>query len=296
MSGYDIDPNNQLVSDGVYNYTYDAEGNRLSKTKISTGEKEEYTWDHRNRLVTIKFKNSGGSVIKQVDQTYDVLNQWIKRRIDPDGATGSAAVVDTYFSHLDGQIVAEFDGSSGSDLSHRYFWNPAAIDQLLADETVTSLSSEGTVLYPLGDHLGTLRDLATYNDSTNVTTISNHRRYDSFGNLISETNASIDEFFAFTGRPFDDSTNLQNNLHRWYDPSMGQWISEDPIEFASRETNLRRTVHNEPTRRRDPSGLDGFSDIFGPTPPSQVLESCYAYHAKHPLYNQSNSTIVKFFD
>jgi hypothetical protein len=128
-------------------YEYDAEGNRTAKETIATGEREEYTWDHRNRLVTIKFKNSSGTVIKQVDQTYDVFNQWIKRSIDPDSATGSATVLDTYFSHLDGQIVAQFDGDDESDLSHRYLWNPAAIDQLLADETVTSGRSPVTGLF-----------------------------------------------------------------------------------------------------------------------------------------------------
>jgi YD repeat-containing protein len=130
----DNDPNNQLASDGTYNYTYDAEGNRLTKTKISNADKEEYTWDHRNRLTLITFKNSGGTVIKTVAQTYDVNNRWIRRTVDPDGATGSAVNQETFFSHLDGQIALEFDGTTAGDLSHRYAWNPSATDQLLADE------------------------------------------------------------------------------------------------------------------------------------------------------------------
>jgi RHS repeat-associated protein len=269
-------------------YEYDAEGNRTAKETIATGEREEYTWDHRNRLVTIKFKNSSGTVIKQVDQTYDVFNQWIKRSIDPDGATGSATVVDTYFSHLDGQIVAQFDGDDESDLSHRYLWNPTAVDQLLADETVTSLSSAGTVLYPFGDHLGTLRDLATYNDSTNVTTIANHRRYDSFGNLISETNASIDEFFAFTGRPFDDSTSLQNNLNRWYDSKTGSWMSEDPISFVASDSNLHRYAGNNVTRGSDPTGLILQVDGAGVTKGSAVYNSL----ATSPLAREILDTLI----
>jgi len=81
-SGYTVGTNNQIWTDGTYNYTYDDEGNRISKTKISNGEKEEYTWDHRNRLVTIAFKNGSNVVTKTVDQTYDPFNQWIKRTVD----------------------------------------------------------------------------------------------------------------------------------------------------------------------------------------------------------------------
>jgi hypothetical protein len=67
----------------------------------------------------------------------------------------------------------QFNGSQASNLSHRYFWNPAAVDQLLADETVTSLSSAGSVVYPLADHLGTIRDLATHDSTTHTTTVAN---------------------------------------------------------------------------------------------------------------------------
>ncbi|MBI2807731.1 MAG: hypothetical protein HYX68_22345 [Planctomycetes bacterium] len=40
-----------------------------------------------------------------------------------------------------------------------------------------------------------------------------------------------------------------------YDPTIGRWISEDPIEFAGGDTNLYRYVNNGPTYRTDPSGL-----------------------------------------
>jgi len=49
---------------------------------------------------------------------------------------------------------------------------------LLADEQVTSISSAGTVLWPLADHLGTIRDLATHNSATNQTTIASACRTD----------------------------------------------------------------------------------------------------------------------
>ena len=39
--------------------------------------------------------------------------------------------------------------------------------------TVTSLSAMGSVLWPLTDNLGTVRDLAQYNAGTDTTTIAN---------------------------------------------------------------------------------------------------------------------------
>ncbi|NLS98225.1 MAG: DUF3836 domain-containing protein [Planctomycetaceae bacterium] len=60
-TSYTTGDHNRLTSDGTYNYTYDNEGNVLTKTNISTSESVEYTWDHRNRLVKATFKNSGGT-------------------------------------------------------------------------------------------------------------------------------------------------------------------------------------------------------------------------------------------
>jgi RHS repeat-associated protein len=102
------------------------------------------------------------------------------------------------------------------------------------------------VLWPLGDHLGTLRDIVEYDAATDTTTPVNHRVYDSFGNLKTKTNAAVDLIFGFTGRYFDEATKLQNNLHRWYDPFTGQWLSHDPIGFAAGDPNLARYVSNNP--------------------------------------------------
>ena len=48
-----ITANNRLDADGVHTYTYDHEGNRLTRTKV--GEHVDYAWDHRNRLTSVTF-------------------------------------------------------------------------------------------------------------------------------------------------------------------------------------------------------------------------------------------------
>jgi hypothetical protein len=52
------------------------------------------------------------------------------------------------------------------------------------------LTTAGNVLWALTDHENTIRDLASYNAGTDSTTVTNHRIFDSYGNLESETNAA----------------------------------------------------------------------------------------------------------
>ncbi len=165
-----------------------------------------------------------------------------------------------------GQIVLQFDDDAQGDpqLTHRYLWG-AAVDQILADEQVTSLTTPGNILWTLADHLGTVRDLAQYDASTGDTTVASHRLYDAFGNRIAVTGA-VDHLFAFTGRALDGSTGLQNNLNRWYDAELGRWVSQDPIGFAAGDANLYRYVANSPTNKIDPNGLEGnwlYNFFFG---------------------------------
>ncbi|MBX3435734.1 MAG: hypothetical protein KF847_20645, partial [Pirellulales bacterium] len=254
------DDNNRLINDGTHSYAYDHEGNRIIKYVNATGMTTRSTWDHRNRLTKIaeyaNFSNASMEVnpTKVVEYSYDAFNQLIGRTVDPDGATGSAAIQESVYVYDEGQIVLQFDRTDGSGpltaahLSHRYLWGQT-VDQLLADERVvwTDADSDGaddsaadnTVLWALTDHLGTVRDLV---DSTGA--VKNHVAYNSAGVKVSETDAAFAAMFGFTGRQWDADASLQNNLNRWYDPKIGKWISEDPIGFAAGDANLTRYVGN----------------------------------------------------
>jgi RHS repeat-associated protein len=118
-------------------------------------------------------------------------------------------------------------------------------DQILADETAS-----GEVLWPLTDHQGTVRDLL----STSGAPI-NHLIYDSFGRIVGQTNPAVQHLFAYTGREFDHETDQYFYRARYYDPAMGQFISSDPTEFASGDTNIASYVSNNPVNNIDPSGL-----------------------------------------
>ena len=254
-SGYSVSTNNQTTAGQGFTYTYDNEGNRTLRTETSTGKLQTYEWDHRNRLIRVTEKPSSmASITKEVLYSYDAFNRLVKRTLDADGA-GSAAATSQYWSYDDGiNALVQFEGSAASTLSHRYLW-ANEVDQLLSDEQVTSLSTGGNTLYALSDHLGTIRDIADFNESTGITTIANHRTYNAYGKLISETNAAVDLLFGFTGKQLDEATGLQHNLNRWYDSGLGQWLSEDPIGFRAGDENIRRYIRNKSTLSIDPTGL-----------------------------------------
>ena len=104
------------------------------------------------------------------------------------------------------------------DLTHRYLNGPA-IEPILADEAVSSLSSPGSLLWPLTDNLGTVRDLV---DSTG--SVQNHISYDSFGKVTDETNSAVDFLFGFAAGIRDDETGLQYHHARYYDAAVGRWL------------------------------------------------------------------------
>jgi len=94
-----------------------------------------------------------------------------------------------------------------------------------------------------------------YDETTNTSTVANHRVFDSFGNLISETDDSIEHRFAYTGRELDKETGIYYYRKRYYDAFIGRFISEDPIGFSAGDANLSRNVCNNTLNNTDPTGL-----------------------------------------
>ncbi len=92
--------------------------------------------------------------------------------------SGTTESVD-YFIYESGQVVLQFHENNptgnltAGDLVHRYLWNPQQVDQLLADEQVSSLSSPGQVVWPLLNDQNSVTDLAIYEEG--VTAVAAHR-------------------------------------------------------------------------------------------------------------------------
>jgi RHS repeat-associated protein len=232
-AGYGTGTNNQLLTDGTYNYEYDGEGNRTKRTEIGTGKVTEYVWDYRNRLTSVLFKDASGAVTKTIEYLYDVNDRRIGKQID-------GVVTERYV--YDGlHIALVFDGTGTQ--THRYLYG-TQIDQVLADER------GGIVVWALSDNQGTVRDVMDGNGM-----ILNHVVYDSYGQVVGQSDATVEFRYGYTGREQDNETGLDYYRARYYDAGNGRFISEDPIGFSAGDSNLTRYVENSPTNFTDPSGL-----------------------------------------
>ena len=239
-AGYQTGGNNQLLTDGTYNYTYDDEGNRISRTAIATGSRTEYSWDYRNRLTQVVEKNAG-VVARSSSYVYDVYDRRIAKTVDLDGVGSQIATTERYV--YDGAHIAlVFDGA-GNQLQR--FLYGTQVDQVLVQE-----NADGSLYWALSDHQGTVRDVVDGQGN-----MLNHIVYDSFGNVKSETNSGIDFRFGYTGREFDAETGLYYYRARYYDAQTGQFIGQDPLSFGAGDTNLYRYVSNSSVNFRDPSGM-----------------------------------------
>ncbi|WP_160647841.1 RHS repeat-associated core domain-containing protein [Chengkuizengella marina] len=88
--------------------------------------------------------------------------------------------------------------------------------------------------------------------------------YDIWGNVLSETShetKTFDNPFQYTGEIYDEESGLIYLRARYYDPSMGRFITEDSYEGRinnSLTLNLYVYTLNNPINRIDPSGHDSY--------------------------------------
>ncbi|WP_253155892.1 RHS repeat-associated core domain-containing protein [Stieleria tagensis] len=231
---------NRLQADSQFTYRYDPEGNLTRKTDKLTLGYTDYSYDHRNRLVLAQQFDSAGELLGSVANTFDVFDRLITRSHDPDGS--GPLVAQVRHTLYDGAHTwADFDDSNA--VSARYLYNDG-VDQIAARWR----PGEGTTWY-LTDRLGTVRELIDDNGA-----VVNQNTYDSFGQIQAQSNPVAADRFTYTGREWDDALGLFYYRARFYDPANGRFISQDPIGFASGDTNLYRYVGNNPLDYVDPSG------------------------------------------
>jgi RHS repeat-associated protein len=98
-------------------------------------------------------------------------------------------------------------------------------------------------------------------DSTG--TVVDHITYSAFGQPLPST-SSVDFLFGYTGRYYDQATQLQWNQNRWYNPGIQRWMGQDPDGLGP-DANPYRYCGDNPANMIDPSGL---APPYGPANPS----------------------------
>jgi len=108
----------------------------------------------------------------------------------------------------------------------------------------------GATFYFSYDEVGTLR--AVFDAAGHAVKAVD---YDSFGNVISDSNAGFAVPFGFAGGLYDADTKLTRFGFRDYDADVGRWTAKDPIGFAGGNTDLMGYCFSNPTNAYDVLGL-----------------------------------------
>ena len=92
------------------------------------------------------------------------------------------------------------------------------------------------------------------NRSNTAGAVTKNYLHESYDNLIG-TGGSIANNFRYNGREWDPETSLYYYRARYYDPTSGRFVSEDPAGFDAGSPNFYVYVGNDPTDDIDPYGL-----------------------------------------
>ena len=214
---------NELNSQPGVTYSYDANGNLISRTDASGTT--SYAWDVENRLASVTLPAGGGTVSYQYDP--------FGRRIEKVSPTGT-----TIYAYDGDNVVEELDG--GGTAVARYTQG-LGIDEPLA------MYRGGASYYYNADGLGSITSLTDASGQ-----IAASYTYDSFGKLTAST-GTITNPMRYTGREYDTATGLYYYRARYYDSSVGRFISEDAARFGG-GTNFYEYAGNTPTIFVDPTG------------------------------------------
>lgn len=239
VGAYTYYPNGRdwVKAAGDTQYTHDALGNIQTRSGPSVpGVGQEFTYTTFDLPSHVSFQNnpsggadfaydSGGSrVIKQTsDQTTFYANDLYQRTVPSVGTGGTTG--HRFMIYAGGRAIAAVSQPQAS--------GPAAI-QYLHDDSLGSVQT------------------TTASDASVVET----RHFDTFGDARGSLVSSTPMPYGYTGQEQDSELGLVNMHGRLYDPTLGQFMSADPVIQAPFSQGLNRFAYafNSPLNYTDPSG------------------------------------------
>ncbi|MFG3304888.1 RHS repeat-associated core domain-containing protein [Streptomyces wuyuanensis] len=209
---------------GTDTFTYDQAGNM--KTRKSGGKDQTLTWDPEGHLQTI------AETGKSTDYVYDTEGNRLLTRNSDNTAT--------LYLPEGNELALNTDGTTTAT---RYYSH--------GGQTIAMRTPTGGFTFLFGDHQGTALTVVAAATGQAIT----RRKQLPFGQLRSEDST------AFGTRGFvggiNDPTGLTHLGAREYDPTLGAFISVDPIiDFADpAQMHAYSYAHNTPLTKSDPDGL-----------------------------------------
>lgn len=267
----------EIIGENSTTYAYDPFGNRESLT--NGGMTENYTYDLNNRL-TKKVTTKNG-INEQTSYTYDNNgNQlsWVKGVIhskngaesislrgETDGEEYATFGYDpynrlTYYTNGVTTASYSYDGNNQRQLktvngiTTNHIWDgtdivmdiSGTINKYYRGLTGISYAEiNGVVNYYHKNAHGDVTALTNSNGE-----IVNNYQFDAFGNRLTETETTNP--FGYCGEYYDTETSMIYLRNRYYDPTSGRFITEDPVKDG---VNWYGYCNGNPVMFVDPWGL-----------------------------------------
>ncbi|MEI2732703.1 MAG: RHS repeat-associated core domain-containing protein [Dermatophilaceae bacterium] len=227
-----------------------------------------YTYADSNHPNAITTAATSGATTATNTYTYDPAGNTVTRALP----SGSQALTWTPDNHLDALTgpagtTSYVYAADGSQLIRH---DPTATTVYLPGEELTLTTSTNTLsgtryyahagqavalrtgsttklLY--ADHTGTITTTTDW--TTNATT---RRTLDPYGNPIA-TSPTWPDSHGYLNQPTNSATGLTDTGHRKYDPTLGAFISTDPLLDPTKPSTSYAYANNNPIGSTDPSGL-----------------------------------------
>jgi RHS repeat-associated protein len=256
LRGASFTSRNPAIANKTISYQYDAVGNRIQETvdSVSTA----YTTNDLNQYeqvgtTTYDYDTDGNLITKTQG-----ANVWQYRYNDDNklvAVSGPDGISEYHYDGLGNRIATTHNG-----VTTYYQLDPAGFGNVIGeyDEAgnLTARYNHGFGLLSRDEHFYTFDGNGntvglTDSDSHKV----NSYVYEPFGETLHKTE-TVDNDFEFVGQfgVMQENNGLLFMRNRFYAPSLGRFVSEDPIGLAGEDVNLYRYVANEPVSWADPEG------------------------------------------
>jgi RHS repeat-associated protein len=221
-----------LLTAGNTTYVYNVDGFLTSKTHGS--DSTTYNYCYRGELLNVTLPD--GTFIEYI---HDPLGRRIAKKI-------KGTIIKKYLWQGLTRLLAVYNGNDTLLMRFEY-----------ADGRMpVSVTKGGSIYYLAYDLVGSLRIV-----SDAAGNVVKRIDYDSFGNIINDTNPSFSIPFGFAGGLHDRDTNFVRFGFRDYDPDIGRWTAKDPIGFVSGSVDLYGYCLGDPINYFDSVGLLEISDL-----------------------------------